>query len=106
MTLAALTGAAKRDSDHRTKMREMTELVNLFLLAAAWGFGACLVSPDSKLQLSELLILHATAQPAVAELLAEGYPVAKPGMCLHDYCVDLTSGVWQPWKDCLNEQVR
>jgi len=76
------------------------------LLAAAWGFGALLATPASKFELSELLTASAAAQPTVVELLAEGYPVAKPGMSLHDHCLDLTTGVWQPWKDVLRQQAR
>lgn len=33
----------------------MTEVVNLFLLAAAWGFGALLSSSESQRELSDLL---------------------------------------------------
>ena len=98
-TLAAMSlGLASRGgADHRAKRRSMTEVVNLFLLAAAWGFGASLATPESKLELSELLTARANAHPTVMELLADGHSVAKSGMSLHDNYLDPQTGSWQRW---------
>jgi len=103
-TLAAMLGAGSRGSDLRAKRRETAEYVNLFLLAAAWGFGASLGSPQARVSLSELLTAAAGAHPDVIELLGDGYPVAKPGLSLHDHYLDPEAGVWQPWRDLLKEQ--
>lgn len=102
--LAALAAVGQRGAETlRAKRREMAEVVNLFLLAAAWGYGATLTTPEAKLALSGLLTECVCGQPAVAELLSEGHPVARPGLSLHDHYLDLPSGTWLPWSHLLDQ---
>ena len=70
-------------------------------MAAAWGFGALLLSTEAKLELSELLIRHAGEQPEIAALATEAFPVPLPGMSLHDNYVDFETGGWRRWDGLL-----
>ena len=79
----------------------MAEVVNLFLMAAAWGFGALLSSSESQRELSDLLTHQASEQHEIAELMTDGYALAPPGMSLHDHYLDLTTGAWSKWSDRL-----
>lgn len=81
----------------------MAEVVNLFLMAAAWGFGALLSSSESQRELSDLLIHLVNEQHEVAEQAADGSPFATPGMSLHDHYLDLTTGAWSKWSDRLQQ---
>ena len=83
----------------------MAEVVNLFLLAAAWGFGASLATPEAKRELSEAIIAEASLDPAVVELISEGFTLATPKMSLHDHYFDHKTGQWKLWSSKLEEKM-
>jgi hypothetical protein len=83
----------------------MAEVVNLFLLAAAWGFGASIATLEAKKGLSKLLTTQAATDPVVSELISEGCSLATPGMSLHDHYLNLSTGQWQLWSSKLEEQI-
>ena len=98
---AATLAALQRGPDNKGKKHEMAEVVNLFLMAAAWGFGALLSSSESQRELSDLLTHQASEQHEIAELMTDGYALAPPGMSLHDHYLDSTTGAWSKWSDRL-----
>ena len=101
-TLSALSKQRQRGGEAaRAKKQAKTEVTNLFLMAAAWGFGALLLSTEAKAELSELLIRHAGEQQEIAALAAEDFAVPLPGMSLHDHYVDFGTGGWKRWDELL-----
>lgn len=90
----------------RAKKNVKVEFINLFLMAAAWGFGALIPSENAKIELSELLIRLAGGQEEIAALALEEYGVPVPGMNLHDYFVDFDKCGWTKWKDLLSASPR
>jgi dynein heavy chain len=91
----------QRGPDARLKKQETAEVINIFLMAAAWGFGALLSSSESKHELSGLLTQLASEQQEIAELVADGYPLPSPDMSLHDHYLDQATGTWLKWSDKL-----
>ena len=86
-----------RGPDPKGKKGEKTELVNLFLMAAAWGFGASLSSEESQVQLNELILTQVLLNPDVAKLQEEEYPIPTEGMNIFDFYFDFKERKWNPW---------
>jgi hypothetical protein len=100
VALSTLANIVKRP-DAKLKKREMCEVISLFLMAAAWAFGALLSSENARSELSGLLIKLAEEHPEVSALAAEDLPLPRPVMSLHDEYYDLDTGQWARWVDKL-----
>ena len=92
-TLASI----QRGPDIQGKKRYKSELINLFLMATAWGFGASLDSQIAKVQLSELIIGAVLENAEVEQLQNEDLPIPTKDMCLFDFRLDLETNRWVPW---------